>query len=488
MQERGIVNLSDIARELGVSPQSVNNWKTRDQVPYKVVVEIQEKFGNWKLEIRNQKSESDHQEETRVQFPSSPIPNTQVPYYFEEDTISLSDIMLVLAKHIKLIILIPIIMVFFTLLYVQFIQQPLYISTAKLLLPENRESVSGMAGLAYQFGVQIPTGERADLSSATLYPELINSRTFAEKILNKSFYTEKYEQDLPLFAILTHGDEPPKVGRDTLIVMAMEALPEMIRFEEEGSFSVLEVEIFEPQLAADIANAVLEELEKLNRKFKSKHISEKRGFIEERISSVKGDLERSELVLKEFREANRQILNSPTLLLQQDRLARDVEIQKGVYLTLKQQLELAKIEEVQESSVVQILDYPIVPLAPSNKKTKLAVLLSGFLGVGLGVVLAFVKGYTEKADEEEKKKMGEIKSQFWGNVRSIIADRKITGLVTLMLLIGLPFLLAHESRNPEFFGRYSLKALIIVITYVVILIASNTLVILSKKLNVQATS
>ena len=56
--------------------------------------------------------------------------------------------------------------------------------------------------------------------------------------------------------------------------------------------------------------------------------------------------------------------------LEQERLDRDVEIQKGVYLTLKQQLELAKIEEVQETSVVQILDRPQIALGPSNKKLK----------------------------------------------------------------------------------------------------------------------
>ena len=63
------------------------------------------------------------------------------------------------------------------------------------------------------------------------------------------------------------------------------------------------------------------------------------------IAAVKGDLESSEQTLKAFNEQNRQI-SSPALQLEQERLARDVEIQKGIYLTLKQQFELAKIEEV----------------------------------------------------------------------------------------------------------------------------------------------
>ena len=38
--ELGVVHLSDIARELGVSPQTVNNWKNRDTIPYKYVKKV----------------------------------------------------------------------------------------------------------------------------------------------------------------------------------------------------------------------------------------------------------------------------------------------------------------------------------------------------------------------------------------------------------------------------------------------------------------
>ena len=44
MNKWGVSSLADIARELEVSPQSVSNWKARDQVPYKYVVYIQNKY------------------------------------------------------------------------------------------------------------------------------------------------------------------------------------------------------------------------------------------------------------------------------------------------------------------------------------------------------------------------------------------------------------------------------------------------------------
>ena len=39
----GVTKLADIARELDVSPQTVNNWKIRNQVPYKYVKMVRER-------------------------------------------------------------------------------------------------------------------------------------------------------------------------------------------------------------------------------------------------------------------------------------------------------------------------------------------------------------------------------------------------------------------------------------------------------------
>ena len=58
---------------------------------------------------------------------------------------------------------------------------------------------------------------------------------------------------------------------------------------------------------------------------------EKRQFIDGRIADVKKDLEGAEETLKMFRERNRQIFGSPALLLEQERLVREVEVQKKYF-------------------------------------------------------------------------------------------------------------------------------------------------------------
>jgi uncharacterized protein involved in exopolysaccharide biosynthesis len=391
-----------------------------------------------------------------------------------------------MAEQLKVIVLTTFISVFLTFTYVQFIQIPQYVSWATVLLPSGGGgNLGGLAGLASQFGVNVPTGASADLSSPSLFPELLRSRILAEQILNKKFYTKEFGRELSLLAILTHGNDPPEVGRDTLVPSALGALGKMLEFDQgsSGTFSVIKATASEPIFAKELAEVTLAELEALNRFYKSQTVNEKTSFIANRIASVENDLKSSETRLKEFNERNRQI-SSPALQLEQGRLARDVEIQKGIYLTLKQQYELAKIEEVQETSIVQVLDKPQVPLNPANKNLKLSVLLAGILGIGLGIMIGFIRSYLVNNNMEERKKLRRIKHFIKKKTKDIILDRRVSGIISVLLLMGLPFYLGYKSKNPEIFGMYSTKLMLVNTLYIIVLLISSGLFIhLTRKKN-----
>ena len=472
MSSRGVTTLAEIARTLNTTPQAVSNWKARNQVPHHVVAKLNQLPPVSNPQIDDNNSLIGNRQSTIV----NPLP----PYVgyghstFDEDTISLSDILLTMAEQLKVIVLTTFISVFLTFTYVQFIQQPQYVSWATVLLPANKAgNLGGLAGLASQFGVNVPTSAQADLSSTSLFPELLRSRTFAEKILDKKFYTQEFGKELSLLAILTHGNDPPEFGRDTLVTSALEILGEILEFDQDPitAFSVIKVTASEPVLAKELAEATLAELEALNRYYKSQTVNEKISFIANRIPSVEKDLEFSEANLKEFNERNRQI-SSPALQLEQGRLSRDVEIQKGIYLTLKQQLELAKIEEVQEASIVQVLDKPQVSLGPTNKNLKLSIIFAGILGLGLGILFGFVRSYLDNNDMEERKKLRRVRHYIKKKTKDIILDKRVTGIISLLMLAGLPFYLGHESKNPVFFGKYSPKLMIVIIIYFLIMITS----------------
>jgi uncharacterized protein involved in exopolysaccharide biosynthesis len=112
----------------------------------------------------------------------------------------------------------------------------------------------------------------------------------------------------------------------------------------------------EPQLAADVLNKLVSELDRFIRTKRTTNASEQRKWIEARLVEVKQDLEKAENKLKEFREKNRQITSSPQLMLEQERLAREVQINSTLYVELKKQYELAKIEEIKNVPIINVLD------------------------------------------------------------------------------------------------------------------------------------
>ena len=355
--------------------------------------------------------------EGQQNIPQQPIP----PYYYDEDTISLSDILLVLAKQLKLLIITPLVFGVITAFYVLFMVGPTYVSSAKIMSSSGGSSTSQLQGLAAQFGVAVPGGSEG---AQWVYPEIVKSRTLAKSVLKRKFDTEKYGPQKSLLQILTYGDEEPTVSIDTLEIHGANALIDMIEIESQGSFYNLSVSTFEPQFAADLCAVLIEELDRHQRAYKTEKVKETRLFIEGRIVDVQKELEEAEEALKDFVDRNRQIQGSPALLLEQQRLTREASVLTGVFTTLKQQLEMTKIDEVKESTLVQVLDPPEAPLYRDKPKRKLSVLLSLILGFGFAVVVAFVKEYASNSDDEEKGKLREITELTKSNIADLLPFRK----------------------------------------------------------------
>jgi len=465
MNSLGINSLAEIARALDTTPQAVSNWKSRGHVPYHIISKISNIIENNK---RNKNHESFQQ----------PLISKK-----KDNPLSLSDLLLTLAEQLKVIVLVSFISVFISVTYIQFIKKPVYISSATILIPENKINNlgGGFAGLASQFGVNLPSSERADLSSPHILPDLLQSRTFGEKLLEKKFYTNKFKEELTLEMILNDGKS--NFTKERLLSTALGKLREMVSFSQntQSSFNTIFVETNEPLFSKELAQAILIELESLNRFFKSQNVSEKLSFIENRIKSVSDDLEKSEKKLKEFNERNRQV-NSPSLMLEQNRLNQDLEIHKSIFLTLKQQYELAKIEEVQESSILQILDYPQLPLLPANRNLKIGIILSFIFGIALGISLAFFRSYIDNNDIDERRKIRKVRAYLKKKSRELLLDKRFSGIIVFMLFSGIPFYFGYESKNPIFFGRYSAKIMIINVVYIISLFVFLILFYKSKSI------
>ena len=304
-----------------------------------------------------------------------------------------------LVKGIKWVVIMPLITVIISIIYVLFIAKPIYTSETKLLLINSSSSLSNLSSLAGQFGFSIPTqNDNVDYLSAETLPEILASRTLAKSILYAVFDSREFDKPTSLLNIITNNKDIDNTDSNKIMTKAIEHISkdilELDQIKNTPMFSML-VNSPEPQLSADISLVVINELENLQSDFTKHELLYKKEFISERLNDIWNELSQAETKLKNFREQNLQISLSPSNLLQQERLQREIEIQTQIYISLKQQFEQIKIEEAQNKSYFKIVDPPNIPIYHSKPKRKLTVIFSGLMGLIIGGIIAIKKNYYE---------------------------------------------------------------------------------------------
>ena len=123
-------------------------------------------------------------------------------------------------------------------------------------------------------------------------------------------FTKKYGSTEVLINILAR--EGHYTDKDDFIKgkLAIEDLQEMVSIQKfrMSPIVTLKVDAFEPQFAQDISNAILEESSVLLRGLKTRQISAKRRFIEERLSEVSNEKK----MMQEENEARREPVTAKT--------------------------------------------------------------------------------------------------------------------------------------------------------------------------------
>ncbi|MBT4926132.1 MAG: hypothetical protein HOL62_02515 [Candidatus Marinimicrobia bacterium] len=87
--------------------------------------------------------------------------------------------------------------------------------------------------------------------------------------------------------------------------------------------------------------------------------AEKKDFISNRLVAIQKSLTMSEDAMLKFSQENKQIENSPSLILERQRLQKDITLYNQLYFTLSDQLELAKINEKDNTTSFFLLDKPV---------------------------------------------------------------------------------------------------------------------------------
>ena len=368
--------LADISKELGVTPQVVSNWKSRNHIPYKYVKKLREI-------------------EKVLEAPSHSFDADVAPILYEDagDTKTLIEIINLyreVMKRKKIFFTSISIIIVFSFLYLKFFYVSTYTSTGTIIQATEGNEKSKIGGLASQFGISMSSGSSGILSRE-VYPSIIKSYNFLYEMLLKDHKYKKFE-NIKLINIMMGADTTSRNWENFEKLIAVQKLSSKIMVLVDRKTSLIDIRVTtnDPILSRDIAKNIISELDLSLKKFEENQLTEKLEYISIRIDEVSKELEKAEENLKGFREKNRRISSSPLLLLEEDRLIREVDVQVEIFTTLKTQLELTQVELINRSNTILTIDTPRMPLHQTNSKPSRVFIFCFIIGLFISVFVAII--------------------------------------------------------------------------------------------------
>lgn len=303
---------------------------------------------------------------------------------------------------------------------------PVFTASAKFL-PSQKSDMSARMGSIVGGG--IPADDFTETTTADYFTALLQSPLFLERIILKRFFIQRLGGEVELLKYFeSEGDTQPK---ETRLQSGIEALAKMISVEatkqtvgrRELPIITISANTTEARLSADLVAAVLDELVVYNQRARNAKAIQNREFIEKQLQDTKALLDEAEADLALFTSRNRVIVTAD-LETQQQRLTRNRTMQEEIYITLKKQLELAKIQEQENRVSIEIIQRPAPPLRKSGPKNLQNVLVAGFAGIVVFCSLALVLDSFKNRHSDDKS-LGELRAA----MREIAGDFSKIGRV-----------------------------------------------------------
>ena len=299
------------------------------------------------------------------------------------DVSSLRDVLSVLVKRRQIVVMLPllfgVITVGWTLL------RPRAYSSTVVFMPERSDlgRLGGLAGVASQFGLNLPLGETG--LSPMFYSELLRSRELLGDLATSSFPGPAGDS-LSLMDHLKVQAESAQLRREK----ATDRVRRLIAVTPDEAVGLVRVKVVmqSPELAKAVADRLVALIDQFNGERRRTRARAEREFAEAREREALDELRAAEGRLLAFVTQNRQVSGSPALMVQRDRLSREVTVRQSLYTSLRQALEQSRLEEVRDTPTITIVEHAQLPARPDSRKLIQKLALAGTIGLLLGAFAA----------------------------------------------------------------------------------------------------
>lgn len=302
-------------------------------------------------------------------------------------------------NHKRKIILFNSLILIISIVFFFFIKKPYYNASISILPEYGSKSglMNQLSGLAAIAGINV--GEAAPTE---IYQNLLKSEQVLSQVIYSKYKTDKFRDSVNLIQYfeIDSDEQSPELKNRKEFLEAYKLLVEgklSTDIDRMTKILSISVEMPEPQLAADVANKMAESLDLYIRTQRKSFATEQIYYLEKRIKEVSDSLTSAEEALKKFREQNRIVSQSPSLLLEQGRLMRNVEILQTVYIELNKQIELAKVEQIRDAPVINIKEYAKNPVEKAGPRRLSSIIQIMIFSLVLSLVYTIFSDRIRKA-------------------------------------------------------------------------------------------
>lgn len=147
-----------------------------------------------------------------------------------------------------------------------------------------------------------------------------------------------------------------------------------------------------PELALELNQAVLAQIDSFNTKTRRDQSIADRKFAEDRLAEVSVERQSAERRMADFLERNRDCC-SPPLEFERQRLSAEVASKQNSYNSMVAAVEREKLNAARELRVITVIGRPRLASGPDGRAWRRAAAMGLFIGAFLGAVIAFVLEY-----------------------------------------------------------------------------------------------
>ena len=259
-------------------------------------------------------------------------------------------------------------------------------SSSESKLPGGVSGASGVGGLISQLGGSLG-GDPSE--SPNFYIQLFQSRELLTRIAQSRYpnpRTEAPNDSASLIDIMRIKKDDPRLRMELAIKRLTKAI--QAGFDVKTNLVALTVDMQWPDLAEQVANRLVEEVSKFNRETRVSRAKSKRQFLESRHDSAQMQLRVAEERQRFFYEQNRGLITSPSLKADEARIRREVDLASDLFLNLQQQLELARLDEINDAALITVIDKAIPPRKAQWPRYGALLFTSTAVGLLFGVLVA----------------------------------------------------------------------------------------------------